>query len=101
MPQIEVAVNHCLTPQEVVKRINTDLDEFRLRFANVISEFDILWDGNTAEFTLTALGFSGSGTLEVREADVRVSGELPWKAILFRGRIEELIRERLTWLFFQ
>jgi hypothetical protein len=40
--------------------------------------------------------FSVSGVILVKPSEIEIAANLPWVAVPFKGRIETVIRERLT-----
>jgi hypothetical protein len=98
MPKFSMSVTYDLPQNEALERIKKDLADLKTHFADEISELREDWNGNTCEFQLSVMGFSGSGTLVVNPSEVEISGNLPFLAIPFKGNIESTIRERLKQL---
>ena len=94
MPKLNMTITHHLTQDEALKRIKTLLGEVKNQFADKISELNEKWNGNTGNFSFSAMGFSVSGTLIVSPSEVKLSGNLPFAANFFKGKIESTIRER-------
>jgi len=94
MPKVNVAVPHSLTQDEAVKRIRNLLNDVKAQFADKISDLHEEWDGNMGKFSFSAMGFPVSGTLTVKTAQVEISGDLPFAATLFKGKIESTIKNR-------
>lgn len=94
MAKLNIVVSHCLTQEEAVKRIKTLLGEVKTQFSDKISNLIEEWNGNTGKFSFSAMGFSISGILTVKPAGVELSGNLPFAATFFKGKIESTIRER-------
>ncbi len=98
MPKLGLAVSHSLTQEEAVKRIRDLLNEVKTQFAGKISDLHEEWDENTGTFDFSAMGFPVSGTLTVQASQVEISGNLPFAAMLFKGKIEAAIKDRATTL---
>ena len=94
MAKLNMVVSHRLTQDEAVTRVKTLLGEVKNQFADKISDLREEWNGNTGKFSFSAMGFSVSGTLIVKSAEVELSGNLPFVALFFKGKIESTIRER-------
>lgn len=94
MPKLKMAVSHSLTQDEAVKRIMNLLDDVKTKFSHKISDLHEEWDGNTGRFNFSAMGFPVSGTLTVNQSQVNISGNLPFAAMLFKGKIESTIKHR-------
>lgn len=94
MAKLNMAVSHRLAQDEAVTRVKTLLGEVKKQFADKITDLHEEWDGNTGKFSFSAMGFSVSGTLTVKSSEVELSGNLPFAASFFKGKIESTIRER-------
>jgi hypothetical protein len=95
MPQITVQVPHQLPVDEAVVRLQSFLDKVREDNADRISDVRGEWSGNELRFAFTAVALKIQGTLHVVAEEVRVVGNLPFAAFLFRGQIEETMRTEL------
>ena len=89
-----MSVPHHLPPEEALKRIKTLLGEVKAQYADKITSLREDWNGNTGRFNLTAMGFSVAGMLAVKPSEVQLTADLPFAAILFKGKLESTIRER-------
>lgn len=94
MPKINMAVPHSLTEDEAVRRIKTLLIDVKTQFADKIGDLHEEWDGAMGTFNFSAMGFPVSGTLSVKKSQVDISGNLPFAAMLFKGKIESTIKDR-------
>lgn len=94
MARLDMAVSHRLTQDEAVARIKTLLGEVKKQFADKISDLREDWNGNNGKFSFSAMGFSVSGNLVVKPDKVELTGNLPFAASFFKGKIESTIRER-------
>ena len=94
MAKLNMAVSHHLTQDEATRRIKSLLGEVKSQFADKISDLREEWNGNAGKFSFSAMGFAVSGTLIVKPAEVELSGNLPFAASFFKGKIESTIRER-------
>jgi hypothetical protein len=94
MPKISLSIAHALPPAEACARLKNLLNEVKAQNADKISDLHEEWDGHSGKFRLLAAGFRVSGAVIVKESQVDITGDLPFAAILFKGRIESAIRER-------
>lgn len=94
MPKLNMAMPHKLSQDEALRRIKTFLGEVKAQFADKIGDLREQWNENTGTFSFSAMGFSVSGTLTVKGSEVELSGDLPFAAAFFRGKIESTIRKR-------
>ena len=95
MPSYQVVVPHSLGIDEACARLRVLLSEVRNDYAALMSDVSGSWTGNLLRFNFKAAGMPVSGELIVEEASVKVCGQLPLAAALFRGRIEQTIRDEL------
>ena len=95
MPSLSVQVPHQLPVAEAVTRLQSFLEEVRRDHADRVSNVQGEWLGETLKFGFTTMGMQIKGDLVVGGDDVRVSGNLPFAASLFRGTIESTIRGEL------
>lgn len=95
MPQMIVQVPHQLPVDEAVTRLQNFLDEVRRDHADRIRDVYGEWQGSSLQFAFTAMSLQIRGDLHVLIEEVRVIGQLPFAALLFRGQIEQTIRGEL------
>ena len=94
MAKLNMLISHKLSQDEALRRIKTLLGEVKNQFADKVSELCEEWNGNTGNFSFSAMGFFVSGILTVKTSEVELSGTLPFAASFFKGKIESTIRER-------
>lgn len=93
MPKLTVAVSHNLTQDEAIERIKNLLNDVKSQFVDVIADLYEEWDDNRSNFRFKVLGFSVSGTLTVKTSQVKLYGNIPFAAMLFKNKIESTIRD--------
>jgi hypothetical protein len=96
MPSMNVVVPHALGQEEAAARLKGLLEKVKEKYGGQISNLVESWGENSGEFSFSAMGFKTSGTIQVESNEVRIDGHLPLAAALFKGRIEEAIREQIT-----
>ena len=95
MPKLTVAVPHALDPQEATKRLQGFLERVRSRYQDQVSDLHEEWGENAGTFSFKTYGFNVKGNVAVQPGEVRVEGDLPFAAMMFRGKIESDIKEQL------
>lgn len=95
MAGFHVSVSHSLGHEAALARVQKFLDDVRQDYANQVSEVRGQWSGNRLDFGFSVAGLAVEGTLIVEDAAVHVSGPLPLAALLFRGKVEQTIRQEL------
>ena len=96
MPTVSLTVPHALDLPEVEKRLKGLLVKIKERHGDKFSNLKEEWAGNSGTFSFTTYGFNVKTAVTVEPNQVRVQGELPFAAMMFKGRIEKEIRETLT-----
>lgn len=94
MPKFNLKISHHLTEDEALKRIKNLLRDTKIQFADKINNLNEDWEGKKGKFSFSVIGFSVSGILEVDSSKAEISGNLPYAAMLFKGKVETTIRER-------
>lgn len=95
MPKFNVQVPHTLSQQEATERLNRFADTLRQKFQDQVSELEQSWDGNTLRFRFKTYGIPLQGGITVADGNLNVDGDLPFTAMMFKGKIEAGIREQL------
>lgn len=95
MPGFSIEAPHSLGRDEARERLVSFLEKIQEHYANQVSDLTQDWDGDRLDFSFTTYGFQISGAAEVNESVVHCKGSLPMAAMLFKGRIEQTIRENL------
>jgi len=91
MPKFGVRVPHSLTQQEARSR----LERFIETFGGQVSDLQQSWEGDTLNFRFKTYGIQLEGGIAVTENELNLTGDLPFSAMMFRGKIESGIREQL------
>ena len=94
MPKIELNIPHNLHQREALTRIQNFLPELKAQHSDRIKDLEESWSGNKGQFRFKISGFKVSGTLQVEDSAVLIKGEIPFAALLFKGQIENSIREK-------
>ena len=95
MPQFNVKLPHTLTQQEARERLNRFVEILRQKFQDSVHDLAQNWDGDTLRFSFKTFGIPLKGGITVSDHQLNVTGDLPFTAIMFRGKIESSIREQL------
>lgn len=95
MPSYYVLVPHALGSALARARLDKFLEDVRRDYAAHLGDVSGAWTADCLDFRFQTSGLPISGRLLVEEASVQVSGQLPLMASIFRGRLEQTIREEL------
>jgi hypothetical protein len=96
MPTLSINVPHSLGQPEAVTRLKSFLDRVKQRYQDKVSDLQETWQDNRLNYGFTTYGFNIKGDLTIEPSDVRVVGNLPFAAMMFKGQIEKTIRDELA-----
>jgi hypothetical protein len=92
MPKLNLTIPHSLTPDEAAQRIRSLLNDLKAEHGDQIDDLKEEWTGHTGKFACTVMGFGVSGILTIEPSTVTITGNLPLAAMLFKGRLEAMIK---------
>jgi Putative polyhydroxyalkanoic acid system protein (PHA_gran_rgn) len=99
MPEMTATIPHQLGKAEAKRRIQSQVGSLRHQYGSLFSNLSENWTGDTMAFSLTSMGQTVSGRLEVTDEAVNVAVTLPWVfqvlAQVIQPRIEESVRKAL------
>jgi putative polyhydroxyalkanoate system protein len=95
MPKFGVQVPHTLTKDEARTRLERFAEMLEAKFANQVSDLQQSWDGDTLKFHFKSYGIPLNGGITVADKELNVAGDIPFTAMMFKGKIESSIREQL------
>jgi hypothetical protein len=96
MPKLTVTVPHQLGVPEAQQRLQGFVNKLKNAYPDRVSNLQEEWVQNLLNFAFSIMGMSVKGTMAVNDQDVTVNGDLPFAAMMFKGRIEQEIRDNLT-----
>ncbi|MFA6909349.1 MAG: hypothetical protein WC289_05755 [Patescibacteria group bacterium] len=98
-----MAVSHCLTTDEVIRRVRNDLrNKLNQAFSGKISTLDQRWSGSTGTFTAIVDGRTITGAMSVTQSQFCFTADLPMGASLLinidktKASIQKHIEELLA-----
>ncbi|HIQ23333.1 MAG TPA: hypothetical protein EYH34_19085 [Planctomycetes bacterium] len=95
MPEIAVAVPHQLDQAEATRRLQHGAGVLKNTFSGHFSDLEENWDGDAVQFAFKTFGMNVQGKVTSEPSQVTVNLTLPLVAMMFKGKIEEQIREQL------
>jgi putative polyhydroxyalkanoate system protein len=95
MPKFGVRVPHTLTKDEARSRLERFVEMIQAKFAGQVSELQQNWEGDTLRFHFKTYGIPLDGGITVADNELNLAGDLPFAAMMFKGKIESEIREQL------
>ena len=94
MPNLNISIPHTLTPDEAASRIRSLLNHLKAEHGDKINDLKEEWVGHTGKFDCSVMGFRVSGILAIEPSQVTITGSLPLAAMLFKGKLETMIRDQ-------
>ena len=95
MPKVKMAVPHSLSQEDALARVKKYSDKVRGKFEESVKNMTETWDENRCDFGFRTYGMDFAGSLTVLDSDVKIEADLPFRAMMFKGRIEKGIGEEL------
>jgi len=71
------------------------LETMEKKYKDQISDMDGSWSDNILNFSFNTFGIKINGKMTVAEDNVQMDGELPFAAMMFKGKIASGIQEAL------
>ncbi len=95
MPSFNVQVPHSLGQDAAKARMESFLETMEKKYKDQISDMDGSWSDNILNFSFNTFGIKIDGKMTVAEDNVQMDGELPFAAMMFKGKIASGIQEAL------
>ena len=95
MPKFGVRVPHTLTKDEARSRLEHFAGAIEKKYADKVSDLKQSWEGDTLKFHFKSYGIALDGGITVTDQELNLAGDLPFAAMMFKGKIESEIRESL------
>jgi hypothetical protein len=96
---IDVSIPHQLGRAQAKSRLQNGAERLRAQFGGQTANVQETWTDDRCEFKFTAMGQSLTGRLDVEDAAIKLSVDLPWMLAMIadkiRGRIEQEGRKLL------
>ncbi|MBA3485310.1 MAG: polyhydroxyalkanoic acid system family protein [Pirellulales bacterium] len=96
MPKFQLEIPHTLSAEEARSRLERFIESLQAKFQDKVSDLSQSWNGNTLSFGFKTFGFKIAGAIAALENKLDVSGDIPFAAMMFKGKIETEIREQLA-----
>jgi len=95
MPSLSITTAHALGTEEATARLKKFFGKLKERHQDKMSDLQEQWQDNRLEFGFSTYGFAIKGDLVVDPNEVRINGSLPFAAMMFKGKIEQGVRDEL------
>ncbi len=95
MPAFTAEVPHSLGQQAARERLESFLQKISEKYKGQIGDLTGAWNDDVLNFAFSTYGIKISGNLAVQEDKVVMNGELPFSAMMFKGKIVGGIQDAL------
>src|SRR3954469_1324712 len=95
MPKFGVRVPHQLSKDDARSRLERFVEMIEAKYADRVSDLQQSWEGDTLKFHFKTYGIPLDGGITVADKELNVAGDIPFTAMMFKGKIESEIREQL------
>jgi hypothetical protein len=95
VPKFHLEIPHSLTPEEAKSRLERFTESLQAKFQDKVNDLDQSWNDNTLAFGFKTFGIKIAGAITAMENKLDVVGDLPFAAMMYKGKIESEMREQL------
>ena len=95
MPSFSTEVPHSLGQDAAKERLDSFLEKIGEKYKGQIGEMEGGWEGNVLSYSFSTFGIKVSGRMSVAEDTVALDGEIPFSAMMFKGKIANGMKEAL------
>ena len=95
MPKFHFEIPHSLTAADAKSRLERFAESLSAIFQDKVSDLNQGWNGNTLAFGFKTFGIKINGDITAKDNQLDVTGEIPFTAMMFKGKIESEVREQL------
>jgi hypothetical protein len=95
VPKFHFEVPHSLTAADAKSRLERFVESLQAKFADKVSDLNQSWDGNKLAFGFKTFGIKINGDITALDNQLDVHGEIPFAAMMFKGKIESDVKEQL------
>jgi len=95
MPDLIVSVNHLLSQDEALRRIQAAVAQAKAQYSDKFNDLRESWNGYVGTFQISAQNQQVSGAVAVNPSDVTVQTTLPFILTFVKTTIESRMRDEL------
>jgi hypothetical protein len=96
MPRLSLEIPHSLGQDEATQRLKDKFAAALAEHRERVNDYQEQWQDHTVSFSFRTMGAKIGGVLAVEPQRVKLDLNLPLAAMLFRGVIEERIRQEVV-----
>jgi hypothetical protein len=87
---------HGLGRETALERLRARLAKLKERHGEKVSNLRESWSDNILDFGFSTYGFAVQGKITVEENAVNLDSQIPFAAMMFKGKIEQELRDQMT-----
>jgi hypothetical protein len=95
VPKFNIEIPHALSVEEARNRLERMAESLQSRYGDQVKDMTQSWADNLLAFGFKTMGMRFDGSVGVEESKVVLNGDLPFAAMMFKGKIESEIRSQL------
>ena len=95
MPKLSLEIPHQLSADEAKDRLLRFTEALQSKFQDQVGDLEQSWEGNDLAFGFKTFGIKIQGKIGVQDDKLVLDGDLPFSAMMFKGKIESEIRQQL------
>jgi len=95
VPKINFDVPHSLSADDAKEKLQKFIEAIQEKFKAQVSDLEQSWEGNDLSFGFKTFGIKIAGIIGVLDDKLAVDIDLPFSAMMFKGKIESEIRGQL------
>ena len=95
MPKFNLEIPHQLSAEEAKERLQRFTEALESKFQDPVGELEPSWNGDSLSFGFKTYGIKIQGQIHNQEDKLVMDGELPFSAMMFKGKIESEIRSQI------
>jgi hypothetical protein len=97
MPNLALSLPNSLGQQQAAEKLKWFLSKLKERHQDKVSNLEETWvDDHHLNYSFSTYGFNIKGDMAVESDAVKLNANLPFAAMMFKGKIEQAIRDELT-----
>ena len=95
MPKINFEVPHSLSADDAKDKLQKFAESLQSRFKDQVSDLQQSWNADDLVFGFKTFGIKVDGRIGVQPEKIAVDCDLPFSAMMFKGKIESEMRKQL------
>ena len=96
MPKLSLGISHQLTQAEATQRLKDRLAGVKEAYGDQVSGLEEKWSDHRLDFRFSTFGVTIKGDVTSAPTEVRINADLPMMALMFKGTIEQRLREEFS-----